>query len=56
MSDHDLFKKYTLQELLDELEVIEQYRQPGGHTHISELTKKQIELYHLLGVEPPTLV
>ncbi|WP_028977501.1 IS1634 family transposase [Sporolactobacillus terrae] len=56
MSDHGLFKKYTLQELLDEMDIIEQYRQPGGHTHIGELTKKQIDLYRLLGVEPPTMV
>lgn len=56
MGDHQLFKQYTIQELLDELDVIEQYRQPGGHTHIGELTKKQMDLYQLLGVDPPALV
>lgn len=30
MSGHGLFKKYTLQELLDEFDVIEQNRQLGG--------------------------
>ncbi|SFH00886.1 IS1634 family transposase [Sporolactobacillus nakayamae] len=56
MSDHQLFKKYTIQELLDELDVVEQYWQPGGHKHIGELTKKQMDLYQFLGVDPPALV
>ncbi|WP_010632875.1 hypothetical protein [Sporolactobacillus vineae] len=38
MSDYQLFKQYTIQELLDELDVVEQYRQPGGHKYIGELT------------------
>lgn len=56
MSEQQLFKKYTIQELLDELDVIEQYQQPGGKYHIGELTKRQAELYQSLGVEPPTMV
>ncbi|WP_353948735.1 IS1634 family transposase [Sporolactobacillus sp. Y61] len=56
MSDHHLFKQYTIQELLDELDVIEQYSQPGGHTHLGELTKKQTNLYQYLDVDSPALV
>ncbi len=56
MSDHQLLKQYTIQELLEELDVVEQYRQPGGDKHIGELTKKQMDLYQALGVDPPSLV
>jgi len=29
MDDHDLFKSYTMQTLLDDLDIIEYYQQPG---------------------------
>ncbi len=45
MSDKDLFKNYTMQELLDELDIIECYEQPGSKRRISEMTKKQMDLY-----------
>jgi len=54
MSDHNLFKNYTLQELLDELDVIERFEQPGHKPHMGEMTKAQMELYTLLGVAIPT--
>jgi transposase len=54
MSDHDLFKNYTMQELLDELDIIECYEQPGRRRRISEMTKKQIDLFKCLGVKVPT--
>ena len=54
MSDQCLYKKYTMQELLDELDVIECFEQPGNNIRIGEMTKKQEELYHKLGVKPPT--
>jgi transposase len=54
MSDQLLYKKYTMQELLDELDVIECFEQPGNSTRFGEITKKQEELYRKLGVEPPT--
>lgn len=53
MSEHDLFKRYTLQELLDELDVIERFDQTGKHHHIGEITKKQLHLYEYMGVNPP---
>ena len=54
MSDQCLYKKYTIQELLDELDIIECLEQPGNNIRIGEMTKNQEELYHKLGVKPPT--
>ena len=54
MSDQGLYKKYTMQELLDELDIIECFEQPGNNIRIGEMTKKQEGLYHKLGVKPPT--
>jgi transposase len=54
MTDQLLYKKYTMQELLDELDVIECFEQPGSSIRFGEITKKQEELYRKLGVEPPT--
>jgi len=54
MSDNDLFKRYTLQELLDELDVIERFERPGKRYHVGEMTQKQAGLYKILGFMPPT--
>lgn len=54
MSDHDLFKHYTTRELLDELDIIECFEQPGRKRRIGEMTKKQMNLYKCLGVDVPT--
>jgi transposase len=54
MSEQCLYKKYTMQELLDELDIIECFEQPGNSIRIGEMTKKQEELYYKLGVKPPT--
>lgn len=53
MRDKGLYRDYTLQGLLDELDIIERFEQPGKPSHLGEMTKKQLELYRLLGVEPP---
>jgi len=53
MSDNNLFKDYTMQELLDELDVIERFEQPGRKHRIGEITQKQMYLYKCLGVESP---
>jgi len=53
MSDNRLFKDYTMQELLDQLDVIELFEQPGSRPRIGEVTQKQKDLYKLLGVEAP---
>ncbi len=52
MDEQNLFKRYTLQGLLDELDIIERFRQPNKKSMVGEVTKKQQELYKLLGVEP----
>lgn len=54
MTDSNLFKKYTLQEVLDEIDVIEKFDYPGSKVRIGEVTKKQNELFGLLGVNSPT--
>ena len=54
MKQNDLFRRYTMQELLDELDVIERFEQPGKKHHIGEVTGKQLELYRTLGVNPPS--
>ncbi|MCK5849103.1 MAG: IS1634 family transposase [Caldisericia bacterium] len=54
MQEQNLFRTYTLQEVLDELDGIECYEGPGHRQQVGEITKKQTELYQQLGVEPPT--
>ena len=53
MREKSLYRDYTLQDLLDELDIIECFEHPGKQSHLGEMTKKQLELYRLLGVEPP---
>ena len=54
MDDNGLFKNYTMQSLLDELDVIEYYQQPGRAHHLSEVTTKQKKLYEYMKVKSPT--
>ena len=56
MSDNSMFKKYTLQEVLDEIDVIEKFEYPGKKMRIGEVTKKQEGLYNMLEVKSPTLL
>ena len=51
MDNQGLFKRFTLQGVLDELDVIECFRQPNKKPIMGEVTKKQQELYELLGVD-----
>jgi len=53
MEERDLFKKYTLQSLLDELDVIESYEAPGSDVIVGEVLKKQSELYKEMDVPVP---
>jgi len=48
-----LFKDYTLPGLLDKLDVIECFEQPGKSLRVGELLDKQKQLYYDLGVIPP---
>ncbi|MBP3783497.1 MAG: transposase [Butyrivibrio sp.] len=54
MDENGLFSDYTMQSLLDELDVIEYYQQPGKAHHLSEITNKQRKLYELMEVPVPT--
>ncbi len=53
MDDKGLYKNYTLQSLLDELDVIEYYQQPDKMHHFSEITGKQRKLYEYMDVKCP---
>jgi len=53
MQKKKLFKKFTMQEVLDEFDVIECFEVPGKRLQVGETTKRQRELYAQLGVSPP---
>lgn len=55
MQDAGLFDKWTLQGLLDELDLIELFEAPSHGRVLGEITEKQKKLYHALGVESPSL-
>ena len=52
MIDGQLYSKYTMHELLDELDVIECYLEPGKTPYQGEVLMKQEQLYRDLGVKP----
>ena len=54
MQEKNLFKNYTMQEVLDEFDVIECFEIPGRQLQVGEITKRQEDLYAKLGVIPPT--
>ena len=53
MQESNLFKNYTMQEILDEFDLIECFEVPGQQMQIGETTKRQMELYTQLSVAPP---
>lgn len=55
MQQEGLFKKYTMHELLDELDAIEKYERPDKGSFLSEITSSQKELYSAMGIEPPAV-
>ena len=52
MEEVGLFSKYTMHELLDELDVIECFVEPGKAPIQGEVLKKQEQIYRDLGVTP----
>ncbi|MDR1394789.1 MAG: IS1634 family transposase [Deltaproteobacteria bacterium] len=54
MHDEELYKNYTLNLLLDKLDVIECFERPGKNLEVGEILEKQVEIYKKLGIEPPT--
>lgn len=56
MGDKNLFKKYTLQGLLDEVNLIESYGEPGKALFIGEILQKQRQIYKDMDVPAPDVV
>ena len=54
MKKADLYKQYTFQQLLDKLDVIECFENPGYSLRIGEVLIKQKEIYEALNVQIPT--
>ena len=54
MKKADLYKQYTFQQLLDKLDVIECFENPGCSLRIGEVLIKQKEIYEALNVQIPT--
>ena len=52
MEETGLFSRYTMHEILDELDVIECFQEPGKAVIQGEVLKKQEDIYRALGVEP----
>lgn len=52
MEETGLFSKYTMHGLLDELDVIECFTEPGKAPIQGEVLKKQEQIYRVLGVTP----
>ena len=55
MQEAKLFNKWTLQGLLDELDVIELFEAPEHGRVLGEITEKQKDLFQALGVTVPSL-
>lgn len=53
MKEADLYKKYTMQQVLDKLDVLECFEDKNRTLRIGELLKKQAEIYEALGVKVP---
>ena len=54
MKETNLYKSYTMQQLLDKLDVLECFEDEGHTLRIGELLSKQAEIYETLGVALPT--
>ena len=54
MQEKEMFSNYTMQEVLDELDIIESFERPGHKLYVGEVTKKQIELFKDMDVTFPS--
>lgn len=54
MQTKDLFKNYTLQGVLDQLDVIECFKEPCQKLRIGDILEKQKALYIAMDIIPPT--
>jgi transposase len=53
MQETDLFKNNTMQEVLDQLDLIECFERKGKDLRYGEVTDRQRTLYEAFGVKPP---
>lgn len=53
MQDKNMFKQHTMQEVLDEFDIIECFEQPGHQLRIGEITQRQIGLFKDMDIAPP---
>jgi transposase len=53
MIDARLYTKYTMHELLDDLEIIERFEREGCAPQFGEITEKQRDLFKVLIFGPP---
>ena len=56
MSEKNLFRQYTIQGLLDEVDLIECYTEPGKSLTVGEVLQKQRQLFKDMDVLPPDVV
>lgn len=54
MQESNMFKQYTLQEMLDKLDVIECFHTVGHEPWVGEVLEKQKMIYENLGFNPPS--
>ncbi len=54
MKETDLYKSYTMQQLLDKLDVLECFEDENRKLRVGELLEKQANIYETLGVALPT--
>jgi len=54
MQEVELFRKYTMQEMLDQIDLIECFEHKGKTARYGEIVKKQSDIYEALGVNLPT--
>jgi hypothetical protein len=54
MQEANLFKDYTMREMLDQIDLIECFEQNGRVPRYSEITKKQSDIYASLGFKTPS--
>ena len=54
MQEANLFRKFTMHELLDQIDLIECFEQKGRRSRLGEITQKQKEIFEALGISPPT--
>ena len=54
MQEKEMFSNYTMQEVLDELDIIECFKRPEHKLYIGEVTKRQINLFKDMDITFPT--